>query len=63
MASEGEFVNTLNDVIRKNGAMDKLTSDRAQVEVSKKVKDILRSFVIADWQSEQIGRASCREKV
>ena len=52
MSTASQFVNTLNDVIRKSGAMDRLTSDRAQVEVSKKVKDILRSFVIADWQSE-----------
>ena len=29
-----------------------LISDRAQAEVSKRVKDILRSFVINDWQSE-----------
>ena len=29
-----------------------LISDRAQAEVSKRVKDILRSFVINNWQSE-----------
>ena len=32
--------------------MDKLISDRAQVEVSKKVQDILRNYCIEDWQSE-----------
>ena len=29
-----------------------LSSDRAQLEVSKKVKDILRHLCIDDWQAE-----------
>ena len=32
--------------------MSKLISDRAQVEISKKVQDILRNYIIQDWQSE-----------
>jgi hypothetical protein len=32
--------------------MDKLISDRAAVEISHKVKDILRMYHIDDWQSE-----------
>ena len=32
--------------------MTKLISDRAQVEISKKVQDILRNYIIQDWQSE-----------
>ena len=52
MRSTKEFVDTLQDVIRKRGAMDKLISDRAQVEISKQVLDILRALVISDWQSE-----------
>ena len=32
--------------------MDKLISDRAQVEISNKVKEVLRHLVIDDWQSE-----------
>jgi hypothetical protein len=52
MKSDKEFVNTLEDQIRRRGAMDKLISDRAQVEISKKVQDILRAYRIADWQSE-----------
>ena len=51
MHSDAEFVNTLNDEIRKRGAMDMLTNDRAQAEISKRVQDILRSYVIKDWQS------------
>jgi len=47
-----EFLNTLEDNIRCQGAMDKLISDRAQVETSKKVQDILRALIIDDWQSE-----------
>ena len=50
--TEKQFVNTLEDNIRKRGAMDKLISDRAQVEISGRVLDILRSYVIDSWQSE-----------
>jgi hypothetical protein len=45
-------VNTLEDNIRQRGAPNKLISDRAQVEISKKVLDILCTFCISDWQSE-----------
>ena len=50
--SENQFVNTLLDTIRKRGAMDKLCSDSARVEVSERVLDILRAYHIDDWQSE-----------
>ena len=52
MGNEAEFVNTLEDNIRKRGAMDKLISDSARVEVSQRVQDILRALCIDDWQSE-----------
>ena len=52
MKTERQFVNTLQDVIRERGAMDKLLSDRAQVEISERVKDILRAYHIGDWQSK-----------
>ena len=32
--------------------MSKLISDRAQVEISNKVKDILWNYIIQDWQSK-----------
>ena len=51
MGTEKEFVNTLEDVIRKRGAMDKLISDSARVEISRRVKDILQNLIIDDWQS------------
>ena len=50
--TDGQFVNTLLDVIKTRGAMDKLISDRAQAEISSKVKNILRHLFIKDWQSE-----------
>ena len=50
--TEGQFVHTLNDIIRKRGAPNRLISDRAQVEISAKVKSILRTLHIGDWQSE-----------
>ena len=52
MKSDKQFVNTFEDIIRRRGAPTKLISDRAQVEISNKVKDILRSLCISDWQSE-----------
>ena len=45
-------MSTLEDNIRTRGAMRKLINDRAQVEISNRVKDILRSLFIDDWQSE-----------
>ena len=50
--SDKWFVTTLWDVIRKRGAMSMLTSDAARVEISKKVKDVLRQLFIKDWHSE-----------
>ena len=52
MKTDKQFVNTLQDNIRRRGAMNKLISNRAQVEISKKVQDILRNLIISDWQSE-----------
>jgi hypothetical protein len=52
MQTESNFLNTLQDNVRQWGAMDKLVSDRAMVEISDKVKDYLRCYHIKDWQSE-----------
>jgi hypothetical protein len=52
MKTEGQFVNTLQDNFRQRGAPTRLISDRAQAEISNKVKDILRALIIGDWQSE-----------
>ena len=65
MKSEKEFVQTLTDTIRHRGAMDMLISDRGEAEISNRVKDILRMYVIEDFQSEpyqhqQRGRRSIR---
>ena len=50
--TDRQFVNTLEDNIRERGAPHKLISDRAQVEISKRVLGILRALFIDDWQSE-----------
>ena len=52
MKTDSQFVNTLEDNIRERGAMSKLISDCAQVEMSKRVLDILRALCISSWQSE-----------
>ena len=52
MKTEKQFVNTLEDNIRERGAMSRLLSDRAQVEISSRVVGILRALHIGQWQSE-----------
>ena len=47
-----EFVNTVEDNIRRRGAMDKLLSDSAKTEISNKVMDILKAYHISNWHSE-----------
>ncbi len=53
MNNQAQFVNTLEDEIRKRGAMDKLISDGATTEISRRVQDILRALMIKAWQSER----------
>ena len=52
MKSGKQFVNTLEDNIRRQGAIDKLLSDSAKTEISNKVIDILRAYHISNWHSE-----------
>ena len=52
LKSQKQFVNTLEDNIRFRGAMTKLISDYAKVEISNKVKDILRMYHSSSWNSE-----------
>ena len=52
MKSGKQFVNMLEDNIRRQGAMDKLLSDSAKTEISNKVMDILRAYHISNWHSE-----------
>ena len=50
--SDGQFLQTLQDNVRKRGAPHQLVSDRAQAQTSKVVQDYLRWLYIDDWQSE-----------
>jgi hypothetical protein len=50
--SDKQFVNTLLDNITQCGAPTKLISNRAQVEISERVKQVLRPLHISTWQSE-----------
>ena len=52
MKSGKQFVNKLEDNIRRMGAMDELLSDSGKTEISKKVMDILRTYHISNWHSE-----------
>ena len=52
MMSGKQFVNTLEDNIHRCSAMDKLISELAKIQISHKVKNILRAYNINGWQSE-----------
>ena len=52
MKTDKQFVNTLEDNIRKRGAMDKLILDSAQPEVSNRIKNTLRELFIDYWKYE-----------
>ena len=52
MLSSKQFVNTFQDNIRFRGGTSELIRDYAQVEISKKVKDIVRLFHSSSWHSE-----------
>ena len=52
MKSGKQFVNTLEDDIRRRGTMDKLLSNSAKIEISKTVMDILGAYHISNWHSE-----------
>ena len=52
MKSGKQFVNALEDNIKRQGAMDKLLSDSAKTEISNKVMDILRAYHISNWHSD-----------
>ena len=59
MKMDKQFVNVLQDNIRRRGAMSKLISDRVQVEIRNKVQDIFKNYLIIDWQSEPHNQHQC----
>ena len=52
MHSSKQFIHTSEDSIRFRGAMSKLISDHGQVEISNKIKDILRMYHSSSCHSE-----------
>ena len=54
--SDKQVVDTLEDNIRRRGAMDKLLSDSAKTEISKNVMDNLSAYHISNWHSEPYHR-------
>ena len=52
MKSGKQFVNILEDNIRRRGAMDKLLSDSAKTEISNKIMEVLNEYHISNWHSE-----------
>jgi hypothetical protein len=51
MKNKKQFLNTLEDNIRERGAMSRLLSGRAQMEISARVVGILCALHIGQWQS------------
>ena len=52
MKSGKQFVNTLEDNIRRRGTMDRLLNDSSKTEISNEVINILRVYHISNWHSE-----------
>jgi hypothetical protein len=52
MKMDKQFVDMFENNICHCGAPTKLNSNRAQVEISYQLKDILHALCILDWQSE-----------
>ena len=52
MKSGKQFVNAVEDNIRRWGDTDMLLSDSAKTEISNKVMDSLRAYHISNWHSE-----------
>ena len=52
MKTDAEFSAALEDNIRQRGAMDMLQSDNAKAQTGNKVQDLLRMYIIGDYQSE-----------
>ena len=52
MKSDKQFTATLFDIIRQRGAMNKLISNRAQVEIGNKAKEVSRALFIDNWHSK-----------
>jgi septum formation inhibitor MinC len=50
--SNKQFVNTLLDNITQHCTHTKLISNRAQVEINERVKQVFRPLHISTWQSE-----------
>ena len=48
MRTSKDFVSTLQDVIRRRRAMDKLISDRGSEIISEIAKEVLRLYTIGD---------------
>ena len=50
--SDKEFARILQDEIRRHGAPNRIISDCAKAEISQKVEDIMRTYIIDGHQSE-----------
>jgi hypothetical protein len=52
MKLASQFPATLEDNIRHRGAMNKLLSDHAQVEISQRIQNVQHALIIPPLQSE-----------
>ena len=52
MKTNKEFITFFEGIIRQREAMGRLISDQAQIETSGRMLDLLRAYVIGNWNSE-----------
>ena len=52
MKMDKQCINSFEDIIRQRGAMDRLMSDKSQIETSGIFLDVLRTYVIGNWNGE-----------
>ena len=50
--SDSQFIESLYNIIRTQGAMDALICEQDKAETSNQVKEILRHLLIKEWQTE-----------
>ena len=52
MKIDKQFTISFENIISQRGSMNRLISDQIQVETSGRVLDLLRTYVIGNWNSE-----------
>ena len=52
MKTDKKIINSFEDIIIQREAMYRLISDQSQIKTSERVLDLLRTYIIGNWNSE-----------